>query len=681
MPTRPRLILALIGSLLFACGPAPTPVIVAGGPSPPAMVAVAVGDPPPATEPEEPFVEDGDPGPVPVHASDPSWGRRDAPVTIVEWADFQCPFSQRAVATLAELRLRYGPEKLRIVWKNNPLSFHDKARRAAVVAMALHDRFGDDAFWRAHDAFYGDQMHLADRIADEAGRAGLSMDDVDAMAAGREGSRLDASSDEAKRLGAPGTPAFFINGVYLGGAQPAEKFAAIIDEQLGKAAALLARGTPRHRLYVELAKAERRAAKPPEPRPPEKPDLTIYAVPVGKSPVRGKPTARVTIVEIAEFQCPFCGRVQPTLQQVQAKYGDQVRLVWKHNPLPFHPHAAPAAELAIEARAQRGDAAFWKVHDILFSSECSGNPKAQSRADCESSSGKWVDHQTKLDDADLLDVARSLGLDAKRVADAIGRKKHAAEIEADQALADDVQANGTPHFFINGRRLVGAQPLEKFTALIDEELAKADALVRGGVAPAQVYDRVQAAAQPPPPPQMKVIPPPTRDNPSRGPANARVVVQFFSDFQCPFCARVRGTLEDLEKAFPGQIRLVWRNHPLPMHPDAEPAAEAAMEAFRQKGDKGFWAMYELLYAGQAQSGGLGRKELEAYAAELGLNAAQFANALDGSAHKAIIDADAKVATDAGIQGTPAFVINGYFVSGAQPLGKLKKVVSRALAGK
>jgi protein-disulfide isomerase len=290
-----------------------------------------------------------------------------------------------------------------------------------------------------------------------------------------------------------------------------------------------------------------------------------------------------------------------------------------------------------------------------------------------------VDNQRRLDDRDLLGHAKALGLDVGRVSAALSGKKHQAEIAADEELGDDVQASGTPHFFINGRRLVGAQPLDRFKAVIDEELAKAEALIKGGVPSARVYEKIMASAKPPPPPEQKTIPAPTRDNPSRGPANAKVVVQMFSDFECPFCKRVAPTVEELEKAFPGKIRLVWRNRPLGMHPHAEMASEAAMEAFEQKGSAGFFAMYELLFAAQGQSGALERPALEGYAVQLGLDPVRFAHALDAQTHKAVIDADGRIADGAGIHGTPAFVVNGYFVSGTQPLAKFKRLVARALA--
>jgi protein-disulfide isomerase len=652
MKTPASLPFLLFCAALLACGvpPAPFPT------SPTATVAIAEAQPPSVAEQTvaEP-AEESDPGPVPVTAEDPIRGNPDAKVTIVEFADFQCPFCSRAEATLAQIRQRYKPNDVRIVWKNLPLAFHTLAEPAAGAAAVVFVRRGNDAFWQMHDFFYQNQSRLEEAGREIPQRFGVTPGDMDDPATKRAVmTKLEKDKALADRIGAKGTPTFFINGVLLSGAQPYDKFAGIIDEQLAKANALIALGTPPPRVYAALAtaqfKQDSRSAAPETPSV----DLLVYRVPVGTSPVRGNAAALVTMVEISDFQCPFCARVTPTVRQLEALYGDRIRVVFKHNPLPFHPRAEPAAELAIEAREQKGEAAFWKAHDALFA------------------------NQTHLDDADLESLAKALGLDAPRVMKAIATYKHKAEIEADQELADDVGASGTPHFFINGRRLVGAQPIEKFKELIDEELVKAEAMVKAGTPAAKVYDTLEAHAVTAPPPEQKTIAAPTKDNPSRGPANAKVVVQMFSDFQCPFCKRVNPTIDALERAFPGKIRVVWRNMPLPFHKQARPAAEAAMEAFEQKGSAGFWAMHALIFAGQEQQG-LERPGLDAAAAKLGLDMGKFAQALDQQTHEAAIAADVKIASDAGITGTPAFVINGYFVSGAQPLSKFRKIVARALA--
>ncbi len=403
-------------------------------------------------------------------------------------------------------------------------------------------------------------------------------------------------------------------------------------------------------LKAEADAAQKRQAEE------DKPDTNVYKVAVGKSPVLGDKNAAVTIVEFSDFQCPYCKAVEETLKQVRTKYGKDVRLVWKNSPLPFHPRAEPAAELALEARAEKGDAGFWAAHDALFGS------------------------QAKLADDDLAAMARDLKLDAAKVKGAIATHKYANVIDDDELEGDDFRAEGTPHFFIDGRRLVGAQPIEAFTALVDDELAKAHALAAKGVLPGAMYDALTKDGLGPAAPEKKEPPAPTADAPARGPATAKVVVQEFADFQCPYCEHVEPALERLVKAYGAKVKLVWRNMPLPpqMHPDAELAAEAALEAQAQKGQAGFWKMHDLLFAHQ-KDGGLKRPALDGYATTLGLDMTKWAAALDGHTHQAAIEADQKAADAASISGTPSFLVNGYELSGAQPYAKFRQLVERALA--
>ena len=322
--------------------------------------------------------------------------------------------------------------------------------------------------------------------------------------------------------------------------------------------------------------------------------------------------------------------------------------------LSFHPRAEPAAELAREARAQKGDKGFWDAHDKIF------------------------DIQPKLEDADLEGVAKDLGLNVDKVKDAIKTKKYKKEIDADMELADDVQASGTPHFFVNGRRLVGAQPFEKFKKVIDEEITKAQGLLGKGVKPEALYDEMIKDGKGAPEPEKKALALPV-SAPSKGPASAKVTIQVISDFQCPFCGRGEDTVAEVVKNYGDKVRVVWRDLPLDFHADAPLAAQAAREAFKQKGSDGFWKMHDLLFKNQKTEGGLKREALDKYAGEIGLDASKFKAALDSGTHKAVVEADKKAAQDAGIQGTPGFIINGYFINGAQPYPKFKKVIDRALA--
>jgi protein-disulfide isomerase len=259
--------------------------------------------------------------------------------------------------------------------------------------------------------------------------------------------------------------------------------------------------------------------------------------------------------------------------------------------------------------------------------------------------------------------------------------RNGALIDADVDLLDDVEGQATPHFFINGRRIVGAQPFEKFQTLIDEELKNGQARVARGTPPQRVYAEIMATARTAVPPEKKEVPLPTYAVPSKGSPRAQVVIQEFSDFQCPFCARVQPTLRQLMEAYGDRVRIVFRHRPLPMHSDAALAAEAAMEAFRQKGSNGFWTMHDLLFGNAAAEGGLKETALAEYAARMGLDVAAFRSALTRRTHRAAVEAESKVADDADITGTPTFVINGYLVSGAQPLTKFRKAVQRALRDK
>jgi protein-disulfide isomerase len=133
-----------------------------------------------------------------------------------------------------------------------------------------------------------------------------------------------------------------------------------------------------------------------------------------------------------------------------------------------------------------------------------------------------------------------------------------------------------------------------------------------------------------------------------------------------------------------KVKIVWRDKPLPFHKSAPLAHQAAREAYAQKSNDGFWKMHDLLFDGQKEPG-LGRPALEGHAEKLGLDMGKFKAALDGESHKAFIDEAAAASDKAGIRGTPGFVISsaktpdkGYFLSGAQPFAKFKKLIDLAI---
>ncbi len=643
-----RVSMFAVTAMLAACGgsqPAPTT------PAPSLAVAHGGSD----VMPSAPPISTEEDAAVPIRLSDPVLGSRLAPVTIVEFEDFQCPFCARAETTLATLEDEYGTEKLRIVWKNSPLPFHQNARPAAEAAMGVYALAGPAAFWKFHDAAFANQQSLSDaKYVEWAGLLGV---DAKSFRRGLDAHTWSAKVDEdlalSKKLNVTGTPHFFINGVEISGAQPHDKFAEVIEDELKKASAKIEAGTPRDQVYAVLtAENVKKGPAPDDDDGPPVKDTATYKVPVGKSPVRGATNALVTIIEFADFQCPYCAKADPTVQQVMSTYAGNVRFVWKNEPLPFHPNAEPAAELALEARAQKGDAGFWDAHDRLFAS------------------------QPSLESSDLEKIAAAMKLDVSKVKNAIKTHKYKAEIEADSDLGDDVQANGTPHFFINGKRLVGAVPFESFKEIIDTEMANAKTLVANGTPQAGIYDAIIKTGKGAPAPERRTVAP-NAQAPGRGKSGAKVTIVEFADFQCPFCKRAEDdAVAQVKKTYGDKVRLVWRDLPLPMHPNAEPAAEAAREALAEKGESGFWKMHDLLFANQQN---LDRASLDGYAKQLGLDMTKFAAAIDNHTHKADIDLDSKAAADAKISGTPSFVINGYFLSGAQPYSKFRKLIDRAFS--
>ncbi len=171
------------------------------------------------------------------------------------------------------------------------------------------------------------------------------------------------------------------------------------------------------------------------------------SLPVGAGePAQGPANAPVTIIEYSDYQCPYCGRAAATIKQVRQKYGNQVRLVHRDFPLSgIHPFAAKAAEAAACAGDQ---GKFWEMNDRLFA------------------------QQDKLAVEDLKKKAADLGLEPGAFNACLDSGRKAAGIQKDQASAENLGLSGTPAFIINGRFVPGAQSLERYSEVVDRELAR-----------------------------------------------------------------------------------------------------------------------------------------------------------------------------------------------------------------
>jgi len=165
------------------------------------------------------------------------------------------------------------------------------------------------------------------------------------------------------------------------------------------------------------------------------------------APFKGSATAPVTIVEFSDFHCPFCKRVQPTLAQLVSKYDGKVKLVHRDFPIDqLHPAARKAHEAA---RCANDQGKFWAYHDKLYENAPKASPEQ------------------------LKAYAKEVGLDLAAFEQCVSSGKYQAAVQKDNDEGTRAGVTGTPAFFINGRLLSGAQPLESFVSLIEEELARA----------------------------------------------------------------------------------------------------------------------------------------------------------------------------------------------------------------
>ncbi len=166
-----------------------------------------------------------------------------------------------------------------------------------------------------------------------------------------------------------------------------------------------------------------------------------------------------------------------------------------------------------------------------------------------------------------------------------------------------------------------------------------------------------------------------KKHPSKGSASAPVTVVEFSDFQCPYCGRASRTMEQLAKAFPKAVRIVFMHNPLSFHKNAMGAAEAAQAVFFLKGADTFWKYHDKLFSNRTA---LHRENLEKWAQELGVDLPKLKAALDKHTHRKMIQQQQKLYNKYGGRGAPGFFINGRFVSGARPLSFFKEKVQQAL---
>jgi protein-disulfide isomerase len=596
---------------------------------------------------------------------DMALGPATAAVTIVEYSDFQCPYCSKLTNNLHELHKEF-PEDVRIVFKHFPLmSIHKQAMLASQAALAAN---AQGKGWELHDKMFENQRALTQedivKYAEEIGVPDMEKFKKDLES---EAFKKAVEDDLAagQKFAVRSTPSFFVNGKPMRGAKPVDALKKLVEEEKAAMQKLLDKGSKPEELYARVlkaAKTERTAPKGEDqqkqrPGQPE-PDKN-YAVPTGEDrPFAGKQDALVTIVEFSDFQCPYCSRVNPTVAELKKKYPDDVRVIFRHHPLPMHKQA-PAAARAAQAAHLQGK--FWEMHDALFE-----NGRA-------------------LDDANekIMELAQGLGLDMDKFKKDFDSEATKKVLKEDEEAAMQWGARGTPAFFVNGRFLSGAQPIEAFDKLVVEEKAKAEKFMKEkGVKAEDLYAEISKTWEK----ELKVPPPaPPADHQRRdvdvkglvgrgNTKNPKITIVECSDFDCPYCKRGASTVEEVLKEYGDKVALYYRHNPLPMHKMAEPAHRASIAAGKQGK---FWEMHDLLFENNKARA---EADFQGFAEKLGLDMDQFKKDWADEGTAKTVQDDMKLCQSYGVRGVPGFLINGRLMSGAQPMPRFKEVLDEELAG-
>lgn len=402
---------------------------------------------------------------IPRGAQTAAEGPADAPITIVVWSDYACGYCNRVQGTLAKLDHLY-PDQIRWVHRTLPLDENYTLAAEASLAAAAQGRFRP-----MHERLFALRGRVTRAEAELVARE-LGLDMIRFRADLDVGSYREIvarDSADAEAIGVTGTPTFFVNGRPVHGNQPLRVFAEVVDEELARAEPV--RGTHGDNLYDALVADGRAAADTPgaghaefelDPSQP-------YRVGTGLPGHQlGPDDALVTIVEWSDFECPYCQRNAPVLEAVRKKYGDAVRIVFRHYPMTFHRNAQLAAEAAVAASVE---GKFWPYHAQLWA-----NFGRATRADLET-------------------YAKAVGLDMAAFRAALDEHRYRNVVLAEAAAAEALGVQGTPTMFINGQPIVGSRSQEDVERLIDAHLSNAKQIVARGLAKGELYPMMMGAAR------------------------------------------------------------------------------------------------------------------------------------------------------------------------------------------
>ncbi len=339
-------------------------------------------------------------------------GPLDAPIEIVEFSDFQCPFCNRVLPTLEKVMLKY-PGKVRWVFKHFPLPFHADAPLAHEAALAAGEQ---GKFWEMHDRIFLQQKTMKrEHLIKHAKTLGLDLEKVTAdMDSGRFKTIIQQDLQEGRQLGVSGTPAFFVNGQRLSGARPVSDFISIIEKELGS-------GSP-------SMTAAAFVLSPPS-------DLSAL----------GSDKALVQVEAFIDLSSPLSAKTLNLLRAIQPLYADEVRISIRHFPQSFHVNAPLLHQAALAAGVQ---GQYWEMQTLIL-----GKRSTQKKPQ-------------------LMAYARQLKLDESAFALALEEKAFEKVLKQDRAAGLQNDIRGVPTLLLNGKKIDGIPDILTFRKLINAAIKK-----------------------------------------------------------------------------------------------------------------------------------------------------------------------------------------------------------------
>lgn len=573
---------------------------------------------------------------IPIHVEDLRLGSRAAPVSVVAFVDLECPYCANGFEVATNVAQRFGPEQVALVIKHLPLDRHKQASLLAKHSLLLQRSHGNRVAFEYLRTVFAEQATLDEpqllRLLDNVKAQATTMAPESYTLPVEE--QLERDRLLAARLGIHQTPSFLVNGRAIEGAPTVEALTGIVTEEIVAATALRRAQHPEGAIYAERV---RQNFRPPAltSNEPAVDDPTQWAIPVGNSPALGPDAAPVTLVAFMDLQCSFCNQGYLTLLSLRERYPEQLRIVWKHRPLPFHSEAEPAARLLEDLRQQQGDGAFFDAIKELFAQQEALSPS----------------YLTGF--AEQRNVARNAKATARRL-DAED------SVDRDLETAESFGVKSTPQFFLNGRRIEGTRSLAAFSAKIDAELVRAQSLTTRTMTPTALASALMKDAKSAPPLTRISLPPQSQTAILVGDPRARVTVHVFSDYQCPFCKQAQPLLQKLLTDYPKDVNVQWHDLPLRFHDRARPSATLARVAYARGGGKGFMPFVEALFEHQAD---LSESAFAQLAKTFDLGPQAFDPEQREATHGAAVERDLELANKLGITSTPTFVVGNYLVEG------------------